>query len=144
MIVGAVLFVMCVISMFSLLFEMTFFGSILSFKIEGLQYLNNTSTEMDFPTASSDFFIHPIEGGIVILVAIITISAIIGIQILGSGLSDTAHRMVMLCTIYIGLWAILSVIALPLIWDIEVFGGIIYISLTLAYIIGIVKKFGEG
>ena len=144
MILGATLLIMSGITLFSLLFEMTFYGSILNFEIEGLSALNGTSTQFNMPTTSSDFFIAPVEGGIVILTTVIFLAGVAGIQILGSGLSDNSHRIIMICSIYIGVWAILSVIALPLIWAIELFGGLIYISLTLGYVFGIIQKISEG
>jgi len=90
------------------------------------------------------FEIDPVVGAIVILIVIGIIGAILGIQILGSGLSDWSVRLGILIFTYLGLWVLLTILSMPLIKSIEVFGSIIYISLTIGYTIGVIQKLSEG
>jgi len=93
--------------------------------------------------AESTFNIDPLTGAIVIITIIGAISIVIGIQILGSGLADWSIRTAMLTTVYISLWAVLTALSMSLIIEIEMFGGLIYIALTIGYTIGVIQKLSE-
>lgn len=99
----------------------------------------NVST---FVVESTDvvFEVDALVGAIVIIIVIITIAGIIGIQVLGSGLSPESVRIIITATAYAGLWGTLSVLASGIIFDIELFGGVIYIGLTIVYVIGVLQK----
>jgi len=42
--------------------------------------------------------------------------------------------------LYFGIWSLLSSISAPLIFGIEYFGTLIYITLTIGYVIGVIQK----
>ena len=84
--------------------------------------------------------IDPITGAITIIVVIATATALLGIQVLGSGLSDNSVRVLITVTIYASIWTILSLLAIPLFSGIELFGTLIYVALTVGYIIGVMEK----
>jgi hypothetical protein len=88
--------------------------------------------------------IDNLTGAITIIVIFITLGAIIGIQVLGSGLSDTSVRTITLAIVYIGVWTSLTFLAGNLIFSIEEFGTIIYVSLTLVYAVGCIQKIAGG
>ena len=81
-----------------------------------------------------------VVAGIVLLSAIILIATITGIQVLGSGLSPASVRIYILLTGFVGIWGTLSILALDLIISIQIFGSVIYITLTLMYTIGVIQK----
>jgi len=83
-------------------------------------------------------------GGIAIIVLIAGISIVIGIQVLGSGLSDTTVKVLTILTAYGSLWIILSLLSMPLLFEIQLFGLLIYTILTLIYVIGMIEKISEG
>jgi len=93
---------------------------------------------------SGSFNIDVIAGAIAIIIVIAVIGIGIGINVLGSGLSETTVKLIITAISYTGLWALLSVLASPLLFEIEVFGGVIYIALTLGYTIGVVNKMTGG
>ena len=84
--------------------------------------------------------IDALTGAIVILVVIATASALLGIKVLGSGLSDDSVRVLITVTIYASIWTILSLLAIPLIYAIELFGTLLYVALTIGYVIGVMDK----
>lgn len=84
--------------------------------------------------------IDPLTGAISIIVVIATATALLGIQFLGSGLSDNSVRVLITVAIYASIWTILSLLAIPLIKGIEFFGTLIYVGLTIGYIIGVMEK----
>jgi len=93
--------------------------------------------------AESDAYIFEIselEGMIILLTTITTIATFTGIQVLGSGLSDSSVHTLVIVAIFSGIWIILSVLVAPLVWSIEIFGTLIYVLLTIAYAIGVVQK----
>ena len=87
------------------------------------------------------FFIDPTQGAIILITTIFIIGAVIGIQILGSGLNEASSRAFMYGIFYIGIWVILSVPSYPLIIGISLFGAIIYSVLTLFYAIGVIQRY---
>lgn len=105
----------------------------------GLIYPNET-----LPEKNVMFSIHELQGAIVILIAITVGIAFVGIKVLGSGLSDPSVRVIITATVYTGLWLVLSVLASSLIFSIEIFGNIIYVILTIIYVIGVIEKISEG
>ena len=102
-----------------------------------------SSSNFDFSDLSQAFYIDDIVGAIVIIIIIISLSALLGLRIFSSGLSENSVKMLTLGISYIAIWSMFSVLSYSLIVDIEVFGLIIYIILTLAYVIGIMQKFME-
>ena len=105
----------------------------------GLIYPNET-----LPEKSVMFSIDELQGAIVILIAITVGIAFVGIKVLGSGLSDPSVKVIITATVYTGLWLVLSVLASSLIFSIEIFGAIIYVVLTIIYVIGVIEKISEG
>jgi hypothetical protein len=94
--------------------------------------------------ASGSIGIDSVAGAIAIIVVVATVGALIGIQFLGSGLSDSSARILMMAIAYVGVWAMLSILVSPLLLDIAVFGSIIYIGLTLGYAIGVLQMMFAG
>lgn len=86
------------------------------------------------------FNVGGLEGAIAIIIVIAVISVGIGINILGSGLAETTVKLITSALAYTGLWTVLSVLAIPLIFQIEIFGLLIYISLTIGYTIGVIQQ----
>lgn len=83
-------------------------------------------------------------GGIAIIIFIGGVSILIGIQVLGSGLSDTTIKVLTILTAYGSLWIILSLLSMSLLFEIQLFGLFIYTILTLIYVIGMIEKISEG
>jgi len=83
-------------------------------------------------------------GGISIIILIAGVSIIIGLQVLGSGLSDTTVKVLTILTAYGSLWIILSLLSMPLLFESLLFGLLIYTILTLIFVIGIIEKISEG
>ena len=128
----------------SLIFGGVFIHIPVTIKIEGTQKLGGVSTKFEFPIGDFIIQIDPVMGLIVIFIFIIVIAALIGIQILASGLSPESVRFIMLAILYFGIWSLLSTMCLNLILNIEIFGTLIYITLTIAYVIGVVQKISGG
>jgi len=93
---------------------------------------------------ASVFEIDPFIGMIAILLIIAIFSLVIGFNILASGFSDTGVKALSTGLLYTGLWAVLSVLAFPLFKDIKVFGTLIYVALTIIYVIGVIEKMYGG
>lgn len=83
-------------------------------------------------------------GGISIIILIAGVSIVIGLQVLGSGLSDTTVKILTILTAYGSLWIILSLLSMPLLFESQLFGLLIYTILTLIYVIGMIEKISEG
>ena len=115
-----------------------------SINIKGSQKLGGTTTTFEIPIGDFTLQIDPVMGLIVIFIVIIVIAVLIGIQVLASGLSPESIRFIMLAVLYFALWGLLSTICYNLIISIEIFGTLIYITLTIAYVIGVVQKISSG
>ena len=86
------------------------------------------------------FSLDPLLGAIVLVSAVAVAVMLLGLRILGSGLSDDSIRILCVALSYIGIWMFLSVLAMPLLLSIELFGALIYTALTIGYTIGVVEK----
>lgn len=104
---------------------------------------SGSSSNFDLSNLSQAFYIDDLVGAIVIIIIIISLSALLGLRIFSSGLSETSVKMLTLGISYVAIWSMFSVLSYPLIVSIEIFGFIIYIILTLGFVIGIVQKFME-
>lgn len=91
------------------------------------------------PNAIS-FNVDPITGAIMIIIAIASGMAIIGFRFLASGLADSSVRVLITAVSYTGIWTMLSLLAVPLLNGIEIFGVLIYVALSLLYVIGVIEK----
>lgn len=82
-------------------------------------------------------------GLIGLVIALMAMAVIVGLRVLGSGTSNS--MILVLGTAYMGVWGIFSVLALPLVTQIVLFGPIIYFSFTIMYTVGIIGSFqGSG
>lgn len=82
-------------------------------------------------------------GMIAIVFGLMALSLIVGIRFLSGGESDTSIGMVLKCTGYLSLWAILSVISLALLLQITTIGPIIYLALTASCTLGLIDSIGS-
>lgn len=89
------------------------------------------------PMASSFTIDTTLRNIINSILAIIIAMSVIGLQILGSGLSDVAHAVAIRGIVYAGTWTALSTYSLELLGYIPIFGLIIWDVLTFIYAIGI-------
>lgn len=111
--------------------------------IYGRERLDITTRDVVQDVNYFNFNIDPFTAGIAILITIIAIATVTGISILGSGLSGESVKVILICSSYIGLWTLLSLLAKPLIDSILYFGGLIYIILTVMYVIGVIQNFTQ-
>jgi len=116
----------------------------LSIDVKGSQKLGGITTNWELPIGDFVIKIDPVVGLIVIFVVIVAIAAVLGIQILASGLSPESVRFIMNAILYFVIWTLLSTMCFNLIISIAIFGTLIYITLTIAYVIGVIQKIGGG
>lgn len=86
--------------------------------------------------------IDEITGALAIIVAMIGIATIVGFQVIGSGISEESVRTIIIIIGYGSLWGFFSILSLNLIVAIELFGTLIYLSITIMYVIGVMRKIG--
>jgi len=89
---------------------------------------------------SHNFNITLVTGAIAIIMVIGLLALGLGIRVLGSGLSETSVKTLVGGIAYTGIWMVLSVMSMPLILNIETFGTIIYVILTVGYVLGVIQK----
>lgn len=144
MIIILTLVVLILLTFISVIFGNEFIGIPLEQELDFQVIVNGSVSTVKIEGETMLFNIDPILGTIAIIIAIGVFSGLIGVRILGSGISETSVRIISIGVVHTGLWLMLSILAMPLIISIEVFGTIIYIALTLGYTIGVVQKISEG
>ena len=144
MLIGFCLFVLFVLTVFSMVLGSVLPGSTVGAEYETWAIINGTRQTMESSSGEGFFFIDPIFGAIGILIVITIIVALLGIQIFGSGLSEASVKIITSALLYGGLWGLLSVVSMPLIVSIEMFGTLIYVSLTIGYVYGVIKQMMGG
>lgn len=97
---------------------------------------SDKSVVFEIPAINAD----PVVGMLALLCAIAIFTVLVGIQIFASGISETSIKALSTGLLYTGLWVVLSLLSAPLINSIEIFGNIIYICLTIGYVIGVIEK----
>jgi len=142
MIIGLTLTILLVITLISVLLGSNFTDITVSSTIDNEAIINGTTTSFEIANTDIILNIDPIIGAIGIIIVIATVGSVIGIQVLGSGLSPESVKVLIMAIAYTGIWSVLSVLSFPLITSIEIFGSLIYVSLTIGYVIGIIQKLG--
>lgn len=143
MLIGITLMVLIVITIFTLILGNDLIATTINVVVDNTSLVDGTPITYEVPGVDVLFNIDTstlIVAGIVLIVSIGIIAGVTGIQVLGSGLSPSSVRIIILITSYVGIWSVLSILAFSLIVSIEIFGSVIYISLTLAYVIGVIQK----
>lgn len=144
MLIGLTLFILGVLTIFSIVLGSDLSGSVFDTSLGGDLIVNGTTTTLEFTGDDALFVIDPTIATIAVFVVIIAIVAVLGIQVLGSGLSPESIKTIMTCILYGTVWGLLSVLALPLISAIEVFGTVIYMVLLIGYIVGVIQNITGG
>jgi len=137
MIIGISLGIMVILSIFSIVLGSSFIS--IDFQTKWVR-AGTAGTQVSSRFEELTFSIHELEGMLIIITIIIAFSTLVGIKILASGLSDSTVNIISVATAYGGIWAVLSVLSAGMIRDIELFGALMYITLTIAFVIGIVQK----
>jgi len=147
MLISATLLILSVIGLFSLVLGGNLFGQVVSVAVDNTAIVNGSTTTFVVEAQDVLFYIDTSAlelAGIALLITVLGVALLTGIQVVGSGLNAESAKIVILLTGFAGVWAVLSFLAFNLIVSIELFGTLIYIMLTVAYSIGVVKKISGG
>lgn len=129
---------MCSLILLSLL---TGSGTVIQINIDTTDPNIFTNSSYSVTQFGLNFSINESLAWISLLIVIVTIASVVGIQVFGSGLSDSSVHTITIVSFYVGFWLILTVFAYSLLESIQVFGLLIYFFLTLLYLYGISQKF---
>lgn len=106
------------------------------------QTLNGTSQELEIEEGSLDLSFDMTVGLVVIILGAIALG-LIGLNVLGSGLSDFSVKIIWNGIVYYGLWAVFSVLAITVILSIPYFGALLWFFLTMIYSLGVFGNMGS-
>lgn len=87
--------------------------------------------------------INEVTGALAVVIALVALAVVVGIQVLGSGISEQSVKTIITVIGYASLWGVFSVLSSNLIISIELFGLIIYLILTIIYAIGVMNKISQ-
>ena len=138
------LLILGVLTIFSMVLGKSLSGTMLKGTYGSEVLINESTTIVEFGGADLLFIIDPTALGIAAFVVIIGVASLLGITVVGTGLSPESIKVVMVCILYGVIWILLSIFAMPLILAIEVFGIVIYAVLLIMYIIGVIQKIAGG
>jgi len=108
----------------------------------GNQTLTGEESELELEEGSLSLDFTMTTGIVAIIISAIALG-LIGIHILGSGLSDFSVKIIWNGIVFYGLWTIFSVLALTAIIAIPIFGVLLWFFLTLFYSLGVFGKMGS-
>lgn len=143
MIIGFCLGVLLLITIFSVITGNVFTSYSDSMGVDSSVLVNGTGTDFVVPTQNITFQVDSLIGAMIMIVVLATLIAIIGLRVLASGLSETSVKTLRTSIAYAGLWGVLSVLSYGLIVSIQTFGFIIYVVLSLLFVIGVFIKLGD-
>lgn len=92
--------------------------------------------------ADTSFSVNDSLGLIVLVGAVMALATIAGVRVMGSGVSDTSVSTLVIGSALITLWLVFSIMAMPLITQIPLFGNLFYFGITLLYTVGIISRIG--
>lgn len=147
MLIGATLLLLSVIVILSLVLGGGFISGITEIGINNEAIVNGSTHTFVVEPISIVYGIDTttLVGAIGIITAVfIVAAALTGITVVSTGLNAQSAKLILLASGYIAIWAMLSVVAFGLIVSIEIFGGIIYVMLTIGYLIGVVQSLSAG
>ena len=144
MLIGLTLAIMLVVTLLSVITGNSFIGIIVENLVDNSLVVNGSTTSLEIPIDDFIFGLDPLTGGLVLITTLAVFGALITITVLGSGMSDNGSRILMVSFFYGGIWGILSIVSYPLINSIEIFGGLLYLMLTMLYAIGVISKYFGG
>lgn len=144
MLIILTLTILLVITLLSILSGGSFISGTAEHEIYSEIIINGTTTTLVYEKMQSNFIIDPLIGGLIILTVIIVFTTFLGARLLGSGLADSSISTIRTCIMYGGIWITLSLVANPLIESISTIGTVIYISLTIFYILGVFQTITGG
>lgn len=72
-----------------------------------------------------------------ILIGIVVLALIIGVRIFGIGIAGVSIKIVIVFIAFFLLWIILSVLSMPILLDLPYIGEMMWVSLTIIYVIGL-------
>jgi len=143
MLIGLSLMIIIILGFLSLMFGNDYLSSTENVGIDNTSLVNGSITTYFVETETVLFEIDTsvfIVAGIILLTTLLIIAGISGIQVVGSGLNSSSVRIIIMTTTYIGIWFSLTAITINLISSIQVFGSMIYIGITLMYVVGVIQK----
>ncbi len=143
MIIGLCLGVLLLITIFSVITGNVFTSYSDVIGVDGTVLVNGTATDFIVSDQTIIFQVDGLIGAMVMIVVLATLIAVIGLRVLASGLSETSVKTLRTSIAYGGLWGVLSVLSYGLIVSIQTFGSIIYVVLTLLFVIGVFIKLGD-
>lgn len=109
--------------------------------INGNPIVNGTSTTYEQAGSSYNISITETLGLMAIIAVIEVVATIAGINVLGSGLSDTSVKIIYKTMGLTVLWSVLSVTGIQVLNFIPYsFGLLLYFVFTLAYAIGVIQS----
>lgn len=138
--VGSTIIVMVILTILSIFGGNDFISGGSTIAGDSQLLVNGTAQSLGLQDSSFTFYIDPVQGAIVLFTIMIAIVVLLGIQVLGSGLSSDSGRMIAKITFASASWGMLSALAYPLILSISIFGGILYIFLTIGYVWGVTRE----
>lgn len=147
MIISITLGIMLVLGLFSIILGENFISTTINVSVDNTALVNGSTTTYIVEGVDILFQIDTgvlINAGIALIVAVSLAAALTGIQVLGSGLNTQSARIIILIVGYTGIWFSLSILAFNLIASIQVFGSIIYITITVSYAVGVLQKITGG
>lgn len=110
-------------------------GSFSSINVDQTYTVNLNGTTSDYFISDAGFSVDAYSGAIGWLIIIAAIGVAAGIGVLGSGLSETSVNLLYRSIFYGVIWGLLSIFPAGLIFQIELFGSVIYITLTIVYVV---------
>lgn len=147
MLIGGSLLILCIIVLFSLVLGGSFVGGVFEISIDNEAIIDGISNT--FVVDSTSVFFNVETGTLVGAIGILTltligVATITGISVLGSGLNAQSAKVIVFASIYGTLWLLLSIPAFGLIVSIQSFGYIIYVLISVAYVVGVIQKMSGG
>lgn len=103
-------------------------------------YEDGEGTELGFETASSSISFSLGGMAIALLVTTLALGAVVGINVLGSGLSQFSVKSIVVISVLMSVWLVFSTFGVSVFNTVPYFGLVLYFVLSLVYTFGVFQE----
>lgn len=137
------IFIMVILTIWNLIFSATFISYDISSSYSAETMINGTTTTYNSSQVGT-FSLDSVSGALTWIIVIVALVSAIGLNVFGSGLSETSVKTILIATIWTCVFGIFSLFAYPLINSIPYnLGNLFFIFLTIIFCVGVFKQMGE-
>jgi len=96
--------------------------------------------ELPEQAEEESFSLMSAEGIMAVLAIAIAVGIVAGVTVFSSGISELSQAIIFQTTVYLAIWAVLSMAMYEVIQDVPYLGPVLWLTMTLLYCLGVIME----